>query len=43
MQQSRFKELWIDTWKFAKNVDIANLKSDVDKLDIDQLEMYQVI
>ena len=35
--------IWIDTWKFAKNVDVANLKSDVDKLDIDQLKMYQVI
>ena len=26
-----------DTLKFAKNVDLANLKSDVDKLDINKL------
>ena len=26
-----------DTWKFAKEVDLTNLRSDVDKLDIDQL------
>ena len=28
----------VDTSKFAKKVDLANLKSDVDKLDIDKLE-----
>ena len=28
----------IDTLDFAKNTDLANLKSDVDKLDIDQLK-----
>ena len=28
----------VDTSKFAKNVDLANLKSDVDKLDIDKLK-----
>ena len=28
----------INTWKFAKKVDLACLKSDVDKLDIDKLE-----
>ena len=27
----------VDTLKFAKNVDLANLKSDVDKLDINKL------
>ena len=27
----------VDTSKFAKNVDLAKLKSDVDKLDIDKL------
>ena len=26
-----------DTWKFAKEVHLTNLRSDVDKLDIDQL------
>ena len=28
----------VDTSKFAKRVDLANLKFSVDKLDIDQLE-----
>ena len=28
----------VDTSKFAKNVDLASLKSEVDKLDIDKLE-----
>ena len=28
----------VHTSKFAKNVDLANLKSDVDKLDIDKLK-----
>ena len=28
----------IDTLDFAKNTDLANLKSDVDKLDIDKLK-----
>ena len=28
---------------FAKKTDLANLKSDVDKLDIDKLKMYQMI
>ena len=28
----------VDTSKFAKKVDLANLKSDVDKLDIDELK-----
>ena len=27
----------VDVSKFAKNVDLANLKYDVDKLDIDKL------
>ena len=28
----------VDTSKFPKNVDLANLKSNVDKLDIDKLK-----
>ena len=32
-----------DTSDFAKKIDLAHLKSDVDKLDIDELKMYQVI
>ena len=28
----------VDTSKFAEKVDLANLKSDVDKLDIDKLK-----
>ena len=32
----------VDTSKFAKNVDLSNSKSDVDKLDIDNLK-YQLI
>ena len=28
----------VATWSFAKKTDIANLKSDVDKLDIDKLK-----
>ena len=28
----------IDTSKFAKKVDLSNLKSDLDKLDIDKLK-----
>ena len=32
----------IDTLSFAKKVDLANLESNVDKLDIDKLKMYQV-
>ena len=28
----------VDTSKFAKNFDLANLKSDVDKLDIEKLK-----
>ena len=31
-----------DLWKFAKKVDLANLNSNVDKLDIDKL-VYQLI
>ena len=29
---------WIDTLSFAKKVDLANLESNVDKLDIDKLK-----
>ena len=28
----------VDKLKFAKNVDLAKLKSDIDKLDIDKLK-----
>ena len=28
----------VDTSKFAKKVDLTNLKSDVDKIDVDQLK-----
>ena len=28
----------VDTSKFAKNVDLANLKSNLDELDIDKLK-----
>ena len=31
----------VDGWKFAKKVDLANLKSDVHKLDIEKLEEVQ--
>ena len=30
----------VDTSTFAKKVDLANLKSDVDKLDIDKLLIW---
>ena len=33
----------VDTSDFAKKKDLANLKSDVDKLDIDKIKMYQAI
>ena len=34
----------VDTSKFAKKDDITNLKSNVDKLDIDKLKkMFQII
>ena len=33
----------LNTSDFAKKIDLAHLKSDVDKLDIDELKMYQVI
>ena len=33
----------VDTSKFAKKVDLANLKSNADKLDIDKLKIYQLI
>ena len=39
MQQSRFKNATgVDTSKFAKKVDLASLKSNVDNLDIDKLK-----
>ena len=31
------------TWDFAKKTDLANSKSNIDKLDIDKLKMYQLI
>ena len=33
----------IYTLSFAKKADLANLKFDADKLDIDELKIYQVI
>ena len=33
----------VDTSPFSKKTDLASLKSDVDKLDIDKLKMYQLI
>ena len=33
----------VGTSKFAKKVDLVNLKSSVDKLDIDKLNMFQLI
>ena len=33
----------LDTSDFAKKIDLAHLKFDVDKLDIDELKMYQLI
>ena len=33
----------LDISDFAKKTDLGHLKSDVDKLDIDELKMYQVI
>ena len=33
----------IERSDFAKKTDLANLKSDVDRLDVDQLKMYHVI
>ena len=33
----------VDTSKFAKNVNLANLKSNVDKSSIDKLKLYQVV
>ena len=39
MQQTDFKNATgVDTSKFAKKVDLDNLKSDVDKLDTDKLK-----
>ena len=33
----------IDTSSFPKKDDLANLKSDVDKLNVDKLRMYKMI
>ena len=33
----------VDTSDFTKKTDLANLKSDVGKLDIDKLKMYQLV
>ena len=32
----------VDTWKFAEKVDLANLKSEIDKLDVVKLETFPV-
>ena len=36
-------ETGADTSKLAKRVGLANLKSNVDKFDFDELKMYQVV
>ena len=36
-------ETRVDTSDFAKKTDLANLKSDIDKLDIDKLKMCRVM
>ena len=37
-KKSRFRiEAGVDTWDFAKKTDLAHLKYNVDKLDIDKL------
>ena len=36
--KNRFKNATVDTSSFPKTVDLANLKSNVDKLDIDELK-----
>ena len=36
-------ETRVDTPDFAKKTDSASLKSDVGKLDIDKLKMYQMV
>ena len=33
----------VDTSKFSKKIDLASLKSNAYKLDIDKLKMYQLI
>ena len=33
----------VNTSKFDKKVDLANLKSNVDKVDIDKLKNYQLV
>ena len=33
----------VDASEFAKKTDLANLKPDVDKLDIDKLKMCQMV
>ena len=44
MQQKQIKNATgADTSKFAKKVDLANLKSNVDKLEIEKLKMCQLI
>ena len=35
-------KMGVDTSKFAKKADLASLKSEIDKLDIDQLETLPV-
>ena len=43
MQRIRFKNTTaVDTSKFAKKVDLASLKSEIDKLDIIKLEISPV-
>ena len=33
----------VDTQKYVRKVDLGNLQSDVDQLDIDQIRRYQLV
>ena len=37
------KATGVDTSSFAKKTDLAGLKSEIDKLDIDKQEMFQLV
>ena len=37
------KATGVDTSSFAKKTDLAGLKSEIDKLDIDKEEMFQLV
>ena len=43
-RKSDFKKATgVDTSSFAKKTDLAGLKSEIDKLDIDKEEMFQLV